>query len=541
MRDIDRGLGPPPSLKELERRESGPLRLLSIEEGRAATVAVVSRWDQRQLVINGKVDASSGDPTEVLLGQLPMILADSARRVLVIGYGSGITTHSVLTHPVGRVETIEIEPAVVAAGRYFADLNGRDRRDPRAVIHQEDGRTHLAYSRTVYDVIISEPSNPWIAGVNNLFTAEFYRLVRERLAPEGLFCQWLHGYDMSRETFASLLGTLGAAFPGAEVYKQNLDFLVIWKRSGAFPTRARLERALADPAVSADLARVGFTRPSDLFALYLGPIETVTPADWRPNTDDNGRVEFRAPLDLLRRGGRDAWDTPAIAALSLERYDPTMPRAAVLATLAEGVARRRELDRMRGLETALAAEGAEAAAATLREAIARSQAARAAAPRVAGLAGESNAAFEARDFARCEALLTEALALQSDDPDLLFKLGNVHLQLGRAEPAELALRAALAAREAQLVWRIGAGEPYRAELLLGIIASAREAFDEAIERFERARAMNPYQSGAYVLLAATHEVMGRLDEARREVAAGLAIDPRDEKLIEIDRRLRTAP
>jgi spermidine synthase len=540
LRDIDRGVGPPPSLEERERQETGPLRLLSIEEGRTATVAVVSRWDQRQLVINGKVDASSADPTEVLLGQLPMILADSARRVLVIGYGSGITTHSALTHPVERVETVEIEPAVVAAGRFFADLNGQQPPDPRSVIHFEDGRTHLTYTRATYDVIISEPSNPWIAGINNLFTSEFYRLVRDRLAPDGLFCQWFHGYDMSRETFASLLGTLGAAFPGAEVYRLNLDFLVIWKRSGAFPTRARFERALANPAVRADLARMGFVRPSDLFALYLGPIDAVAPREWRPNTDDNGLVEFRAPLDLLRRSGRDAWNTPSLATLALERYDETMPRAAALSALAEGLMRRRDLDRMRDLMTALAPEQAGLRA-VMSEAIARAEVDRAGAARAGLLMIQSDQALEAKDFTRCEALLAEALALRPDDPDLLFRQGNAQMQLGRAEAAEAALLAALREREAQLVWRVGSGEPYQAELMLGIIASTRGAFDQAIARFTRARDLNPYQTVPYLLLGATHEVMGRMDDSRREVAAGLAVDPRDEKLLEIDRRLRGTP
>ena len=537
LRDIDRGAGPPPSIEERKRLESRPLRLLSIEEGRAATVAVVSRWHQRQLVINGKVDASSGDPTEVLLGQLPMILADRARRVLVIGYGSGVTTHSVLTHPVERVETVEIEPAVVAAGRFFSDLNGAASRDPRGVVHLEDGRTHLAYTRTTYDVIISEPSNPWIAGINNLFTAEFYRLVRGRLAPDGLFCQWLHGYDMSRETLASLLGTLGEVFPGAEVYKQNLDFLVVWKRAGAFPTRARFERAFEDPAVRADLGRVGFVGASDLFALYLGPIDQVAPRGWKANTDDNGLVEFRAPLDLLRRSVRDAWSTPSVASLRLERYDPTVSRAAALSALADGVVRRRDLERMQALSEAFASEGV-ATPTVLGEAITRAKAELGAAPRANRLVAQSDAAFEARDFKRCEALLAQALALRPDDPDLLFRMGKVQAQLGRPEVAERALRAALAEREAQLVWRSGAGEPYQAELLLGIIASTRGAFDEAIARFARARDLNPYQTAAFVLLAATHEVMGRMDDARRDVAAGLAVDAGNERLLEIDRRLK---
>ncbi len=541
LRDIDRGAGPPPSRDERERRQIDPLRLLFVEEGRTATVAVVSRMDQRRLVINGKVDASSGDPTEVLLGQLPMILADSARRALVIGYGAGITTHSVLTHRVGHVETVEIEPAVVRAGRFFADLNGQDARDPRSVIHYEDGRTHLAYTRALYDVIVSEPSNPWIAGINNLFTAEFYRLVKQRLAPEGLFCQWLHGYDMSREALASLLGTLGEAFPGAEVYKQNLDFLVIWRKSGAFLTRDRLEAAFADPAVRGDLARVGFVAATDLLALYLGPLEAVAPGAWRPNTDDNGLVEFRAPLDLLRRGEDQAWNTPALAALRLERYEPGMPRARVLAGLAAGMARRRELPHMIELEAALAAAGAAGEAAALRTDIARVEAERSAAPRANLLLARSDAAFDARDFARCEALLVAALELRPDDPDLLFRHGRVLVQLGRPEPAEVALDAALAQREAQLVWRSGVGEPYQAELLLGVIASARGAFDDAIAHFRRARDINPYQSGAHYLLAATHQVMGRPDDARHEVAAGLAVQPADERLRELEQRLRSSP
>jgi spermidine synthase len=541
LRDIDRGSAPPPSLQELSRRQVDALRILSMEEGRAATVAVLSRWDQRQLTINGKVDASSGDPTEVLLGQLPMILSDTARRALVIGYGSGITTHSVLTHPVARVETIELEPAVVRAGRFFADLNGQDAVDPRRVIHYEDGRTHLAYTRTTYDVIVSEPSNPWIAGINNLFTAEFYRLVRSRLAKGGLFCQWLHGYDMSRETLASLLGTLGSVFPGAEVYKQNLDFLVVWKEAGAFPTRARFERAFARPEVRADLARVGFVAPSDLLALYLGPIEAVAPQDWRPNTDDNGLVEFRAPLDLLRRGDVQAWNTPPLETLRLGRYDPKAPLANTLATLVAGAVRRRELERLVDLAPALAAAGAPRAAETLGAEITRLRAGRTNAPEANVLAIQSEAAFEARDFAGSEALLRRALALEPDDPDLLFRYGNALVQLGRPEPAELALRAALEQRQAQLVWRLGAGEPYQAELLLGIIASTRGTFDEAIERFARARDLNPYLTGAHYLLAATYEVTGRRGEARLAVAAGLAVDPRDARLLEIDRRLGAAP
>lgn len=545
LRDIDRGAGPPPSLAEMQRREIDALRLLSLEEGRSATVAVISRWDQRQLVINGKVDASSGDPTEVLLGQLPMILADSVRRALVIGYGSGITTHSVLTHGVPRVETVEIEPEVMRAGRWFADLNGWSESllrpavsaTARQVVHLEDGRTHLAYTRHRYDMIVSEPSNPWIAGINNLFTAEFYRLVRQRLAPGGVFCQWVHGYDMTRETLGSLLATLRAAFPGAEVYRQNLDFLVIWKQSGAFLTRERLARAFADSTVRADLARVGFAAPEDLFALYLGPIESVAPADGRANTDDNGFVEFRAPLDLLRRGGERAWNTPRIAALRLERYDPRAQRADILAAFARGVTRRRDLERMRELEAAMARAGAAEAARAMSAAIARLTASRRDLPRALRLMAQAETARQAGNVARTESLLREAVTVAPDHPELLFRHGQAAVLAGDVVAAERSLRAALAERERQLVWHLGVGEPYQAELLLGIVTSMRGDLEGGLHFFHHARARNPWLTGAHYLIASTLHVLGRSDEARQALAAGLAVDPDDAKLKELETRL----
>jgi spermidine synthase len=540
MRDIDRGTAPVPSLKELARGQVHPLRVLSVEEGRSATVAVTSLWGGRQLTINGKVDASDNDPTQVLLGQLPLILADSAKRVLVIGYGSGITTHSVLTHPVRRVETVELEPAVVRAGRFFSDLNGRDAHDPRSVIHLEDGRTHLAYTRDQYDVIVSEPSNPWIAGINNLFTIEFYRLVQRRLAPGGVFCQWIHGYEMSRPTLASLFGTLGQVFPGAEVYRQSSDFLVVWKASGAFPNRVHFERAFANSAARADLARVGYLDAADLFAIYLGPIEAVARREWRPNTDDNGLVGFRAPIDLLQRGDAEAWSAPALASLRLARYDPSAAPARVLGVFARGLTRRRDLERMIELEPLLSAAGAAREAEALRAEIARVAAGRRDAPRVGRLMAQSDAAFEGRDDERGAALLREALTLEPDNPDLLFRYGHALAEVGENDGAERALRASLEQRQAQLAWRLGVGEPCQTEIMLGLIARQRGAPDEAIVHFARARDINPYLTTAHQLLVATYEQMGRLDDARRAVAAGLATDPRDAQLREAEQRLREA-
>src|SRR5262249_33674441 len=182
----------------------------------------------------------------------------------------------------------------------------------------------------------------------------------------------------------------------------------------------------------------------------------------------------RAPLDLLARGERDAWNTPQSAMLALERYDPALPRLRVLQTLAEGVVRRRELNRMVDLRAALDSAGVSGeGSAGLGMAFARVAAGREAGPRVAVITREVDAALEAHDFARCETLIAEGLTLIPDDPDLLFRAGNLGVQEGRADAAERALHAALAARDSQLVWHISVGEPYQAHLLLGIIASGR--------------------------------------------------------------------
>src|SRR2546428_7939149 len=160
--------------------------------------------------------------TQVLLGQVPMFFARQPRGVCVIGYGSGVTAHAVLTHSIRRMDIIEIEHQVVAASPFFEDVNGKPLSDPRHQLVLDDARTALAYRPQEYDVIISEPSNPWMAGVNNLFTAEFYTLVRRRLRPGGIFCQWVQSYEMSGETLGTILDTLSSSFPHTHLFSSLL-------------------------------------------------------------------------------------------------------------------------------------------------------------------------------------------------------------------------------------------------------------------------------------------------------------------------------
>src|SRR5262249_8218306 len=146
------------------------------KEGAAATVSVRDLTGTRSLAIDGKVDASNaGDMlTQRLLGLMPVLIHGHAEDVAIIGLGSGVTAVSALTAgTVRRTDVVEISPEVVEASHYFDRENGRALAQPGVRLIVGDGRSHLLLTRRSYDVIVSEPSNPWMAGVASLFTREF--------------------------------------------------------------------------------------------------------------------------------------------------------------------------------------------------------------------------------------------------------------------------------------------------------------------------------------------------------------------------------
>ncbi|MEP7027710.1 MAG: fused MFS/spermidine synthase [Candidatus Eisenbacteria bacterium] len=281
--------------------------LLSFVEGRQGMVSVHrTRTNPPILALrfNGKTDASTGldMQTQILLGQVAMMWAADSARVAIVGYGSGVTAGSALTHPLRSADVIEIEPAVLAADTFFRPYNGNPTADPRLKVHIDDGRTFLAHARRPFDVIISEPSNPWLAGVNNLFTVDFYRLVHEHLAPGGVFCQWMQFYEMSDVMFASLARSLHEVFPSAQVFQTGRDLLFVATRDGRPLDLDRVATRLARPAVAKDLARANVHNPADLVALHQVSLAALVARlpEAPLNLDDRPFVEYRAPIDLYR-------------------------------------------------------------------------------------------------------------------------------------------------------------------------------------------------------------------------------------------------
>jgi spermidine synthase len=286
-------------------------------EGLTATVVVTqSDDDGRLLTINGRTE--SGDPfmrTQVAIGHWPLWFARSADRVLVIGLGSGATTGSVLRYPVGRVDVVELERAVIDASGRFEPENGRPLSDSRVRVWPEDGRNFLLLSPERYDVIISQPSLPWVAGAATLFTEEFFAVAASRLQPGGVFGQWVTADAMGREDLRAVLAAFARSFPFFVVLEPTPgDVFFVGSQSPLALDPERIAAAFADPAIAADLQRVDFFGPRDLYATVVGHNGTITRLleGATPNRDDNVAVEFSGPVAFAhilqgRRSDPVAW------------------------------------------------------------------------------------------------------------------------------------------------------------------------------------------------------------------------------------------
>lgn len=278
--------------------------LLSYREGASGTVAVRRLAGTVSLAIDGKVDASnSGDMlTQRLLAHVPLLLHPSPKRVAILGLGSGVTLGSALTHPIEAATVLEISPEVVDASRFFTAENHGALNDPRTRLIVGDGRTHLMLGRESYDVIVSEPSNPWMAGIASLFTREFFDGAKARLAPGGILCQWAHTYDISNDDLRSIVATFLTAFPDGSMWMVGDADVLLIGATGSLDERVTgVAAAWQRPGVAADLASVGAVDPFAVTSLFVAQGEALRA--WTTGaplqTDDRSRLEFSGPRNIF--------------------------------------------------------------------------------------------------------------------------------------------------------------------------------------------------------------------------------------------------
>lgn len=289
--------------------------ILFYREGLNTTVSVHRWFANVSLNVNGKPDASSIEdmPTQVLSGQIPMLFGRPAKDVLVVGWASGVTVGSVVRHPVERVTVVELEPEVVEASHYFREQNGDPLGDPRVHLVLDDGRTYLGYTPESFDVIISEPSNPWMTGAASLFTREHLQAARARLRPGGRYLQWVQLYGMDAKGLRSILRTIDSAFPYVYAFaaeSRDSDLILMATLEPLGPSDLPHWPDLS-PAVRDDLVRVGDFGSADLWSLIRmlpEDLKRLAGSDVPLNTDDNMFIELRTPRLLYRDTLEENWN-----------------------------------------------------------------------------------------------------------------------------------------------------------------------------------------------------------------------------------------
>ena len=254
---------------------------------------------------SGKADASShGDrSTQSLSAHIPMLFHPGARNIMLLGLASGMTAGEVLLYPIERLDILEINEAVTTAcRRYFSAWNNHCMDDPRARLIVQDGRNHLALTRENYDVIISEPSNPWMAGLANLYSLEFFRLARQHLTADGIFAQWIQAYEMDQETFFLLGRTFATVFPASALIKVGpVDYLMM----GFNNDEGGFDWQVAGQNAAYAMRSTMVTLPGVDFLVHLILADDLGRffGTGRVHTDDRPYLEFSAPMKLYHDNG----------------------------------------------------------------------------------------------------------------------------------------------------------------------------------------------------------------------------------------------
>jgi spermidine synthase len=303
----------------LARRRSIENSIVWQRDGVESTVAIYAA-NGISFLVNGKSDGSVvlDGGTQAFVGLLPAALHGHVKTAFVVGLGTGMTAGLLAKAPgIERVDVAELEPSVLEVARRAALVNGDVLRNPKAHILNGDGRELLLTSPRRYDLIASEPSNPYRAGVTSLYTLEFYEAAASRLQPGGLFAQWLQGYEVDAHTLSTAIRTLRSVFPQVSLWGSGgEDLILVGSLSPQIVDADRLRHDLVDPAYLNWMRRAWQTEgPEGLVAHHLVPsalLDRLTASLPAPiNTDDINGLEFafarnlgsdryRAVADLFR-------------------------------------------------------------------------------------------------------------------------------------------------------------------------------------------------------------------------------------------------
>ncbi len=527
---ISSGSFMPYRIQDLKEAEQAKNKILYYKEGTHTTVTTeLAVSGNIFLRVNGKTDASLALDmrTQLLSGYLPMFFSEDPKRALVIGQGSGITLGAVEQFPVEAIDLVEISPAVIEGSKFFGPFNHQALDDPRVKVILEDGRNHVALSDKQYDVIISEPSNPWISGVGALFTLDFFELLKQRLTPGGVACIWVHT-NMSPDSFKSITRSFSEAFPYVTMWESIVgdDYLLIGSSEEYRLSYEKFAGHLQKEPIRKDLQRIGIENILDLMSLKImnrGGLVRFS-LDAPIHTDDNSLLEFSAPRYIYK----DERDVLVRQLSPFFRIDPDFvtfestdaeTRARVrekLAQLQRSESQVREIKRQAQIETLL---------------------------------NEAQSAFQAGQAAEALARYSEILKIDPGHVMTYFNMGNIFKALKFTERAEKAYKNALRVNPYYVFGAVGlselylsSGRPADAESLLtevqewyggdssvslnlGLAHAFRNQPEKAVREFERALRFDPEFAPAHYYLGRQF-IKGDPKRARRHLKRFLRLaDP----------------
>jgi spermidine synthase len=517
---------------------------LYFKEGLHAVVTVHKIYGgDLSLHINGKTDASAraDAATQLMLGHLPLLLHQRAENVLVIGLGGGMTLGAVERYPVKGVDVVEIEPAVVEANEYFRGFTGDALNDPRVNLIVGDGRNHLALTSRQYDVIISEPSNPWISGMANLFTREFFDLANKRLQKGGLMCQWVQAYSMSSIDFKTIVRTFQAVFPNVTVWEAAFgdDYLLIGSPQDLNIDYEMLRDRLNDERLRADLGRMNI-RDITAFINKLVITEDAIAQYTKGaplHTDDNALLEYSAPKAM-----RQARSTQLLEELYRFRSKP-VDMLSSLKWIDNAAFIDKDLSAMFQAKQEVLAGYISSAKGKAQDAIQKYEAALAKSPtdydathllarlnydigkrfKDARRLDEATRAYE-KSIKAIDNVIKDDRLLLSEHFALEMIYAKAHRDLGVMALQANRLKQAAAALQTSVSGVVRFAEAHNT---LGIAYARLGKDDAAVNHFRHAIEINPRNVDAYYNRGVAYARKGRYDQAISDYNKALEINPRN--------------
>lgn len=294
---------------------------LFLKEGKAGIISMVTYDKVNAKLQNNGLNESVinlTDPNQALLAEtllalVPYMLHDNPKNAFVVGFGGGITTRAMTLTELESIRVVELEPAVVEAGRAIAGGEIPALRDPRVRINFNDARNTLLVEPYKYDIIAAQPSHPWLAGAANVFTRDFWQIIDSRLTEGGVFGQWVNLFKMDVTTLRSILKAFYEVFPYGMSFA-NLDTGDLVLFGGKKPLKfdyEKMAKIMKQPKIAATLNNHMIYEPKDLLWYFaLSRNEAITAAgNAQPNTDTNILSEVRlSKVAFVPTGDEDPYE-----------------------------------------------------------------------------------------------------------------------------------------------------------------------------------------------------------------------------------------